>query len=100
MVIIDTTVWVDYLRGIVTKETSWFENELKRQRFGLTDLILCEILQGVTDESKYSVSYPCSRFMTPAAESWLLRQQEISGCSANGAEPFARRLMDLSRHSV
>ena len=51
MVIIDTTVWVDYLRGIVTKETSWFENELKRQRFGLTDLILCEILQGVADES-------------------------------------------------
>lgn len=51
MVIIDTTVWVDYLRGIVTKETSWFENELKRQRFGLTDLILCEILQGVANES-------------------------------------------------
>jgi predicted nucleic acid-binding protein len=51
MVIIDTTVWVDYLRGRVTKETSWFESKLQRQRFGLTDLILCEILQGVADES-------------------------------------------------
>lgn len=50
MVIIDTTVWVDYLRGSVTKETSWFEGELKRQRFELTDLILCEILQRVADE--------------------------------------------------
>ena len=29
MVIIDTTVWVDYLRGIVSKETAWFESELK-----------------------------------------------------------------------
>lgn len=51
MVIIDTTVWIDYLRGIVSKETAWFESELKRQRFGLTDLILCEILQGVPDEN-------------------------------------------------
>ena len=51
MVIIDSTVWIDYLRGIVSKETAWFESELKRQRFGLTDLILCEILQGVADEN-------------------------------------------------
>jgi predicted nucleic acid-binding protein len=51
MVIIDTTVWIDYLRGNITKETSWFESELKRQRFGLTDLNLCEVLQGVADES-------------------------------------------------
>ena len=51
MVIIDTTVWIAYLRGIVSKETAWFESELKRQRFGLTDLILCEILQGVPDEN-------------------------------------------------
>jgi len=51
MVIIDTTVWIDYLRGIVTKETSWFERELMSQRFRLTDLILCEVLQGVADEA-------------------------------------------------
>jgi predicted nucleic acid-binding protein len=51
MVIIDTTVWIDYLRGFVTKETSWFERELVSQRFGLTDLILCEVLQGVADEA-------------------------------------------------
>ena len=51
MVIVDTTVWIDYLRGIVSKETSWFESELKSQRFGLTDLILCEVLQGVRNEN-------------------------------------------------
>lgn len=51
MVIVDTTVWIDYLRGVVSKEASWFESELKRQRFGLTDLILCEILQGVQNEN-------------------------------------------------
>ena len=51
MVIVDTTVWIDYLRGIASKETSWFESQLNRQRFGLTDLILCEILQGVQNEN-------------------------------------------------
>jgi predicted nucleic acid-binding protein len=51
MVIIDTTVWIDYLRGIASKETSWFEDELNHQRFGLTDLILCEILQGTQNEN-------------------------------------------------
>jgi predicted nucleic acid-binding protein len=54
MVIVDTTVWIDYLRGIRNSETTWFDDELSRQRFGLTDLILCEVLQGVRDEKAFS----------------------------------------------
>ena len=50
MVIIDTTVWIDYLRGVSNKETNYLDREVARQRFGLTDLILCEILQGISDE--------------------------------------------------
>lgn len=51
MVIVDTTVWVDYFRGTSNPETDWFDAELDRQRLGLTDIILCEVLQGVRDES-------------------------------------------------
>ena len=47
MVIVDTTVWIDYLRGINNPETTWLDRELPGQRIGLTSLILCEILQGV-----------------------------------------------------
>ena len=50
MVIVDTTVWIDYMRGLQNAETNFFDRELGRQRFGLTDLILCEILQGLRDE--------------------------------------------------
>src|SRR6185369_9937821 len=50
MVIIDTTVWVDYLNGAANTYTQWLERELARQRLGLTDLILTEVLQGVRDE--------------------------------------------------
>lgn len=50
MVIVDTTVWVDYLNGVVNPQTDWLDQELDRQRLGLTDLILSEVLQGVRDE--------------------------------------------------
>lgn len=49
MVIVDTTVWIDYFRGDDTLQTAWLEHELMRQRLGLTDLILCEVLQGISD---------------------------------------------------
>jgi predicted nucleic acid-binding protein len=46
VVIVDTTVWIDYLRGAENPETRWLDRELQRQPLGLTDLILCEVLQG------------------------------------------------------
>ena len=48
--IVDTTVWIDYLQGIRNTETDWVHAELDRQRLGLIDVILCEMLQGVRDE--------------------------------------------------
>ena len=50
MVIVDTTVWVDYFHGVDNSETQWLDTELDRQRLGLTDIILCEVLQGVRDD--------------------------------------------------
>jgi predicted nucleic acid-binding protein len=50
MVIVDTTVWVDYFNGVANAHTGWLERELASQRLGLTDLILTEVLQGVRDE--------------------------------------------------
>jgi predicted nucleic acid-binding protein len=47
LVIVDTTVWVDYLNGFDTRYTAWLDEQLERQRLGLTDLILCEVLQGI-----------------------------------------------------
>jgi predicted nucleic acid-binding protein len=47
MVIVDTTVWIDYLRGNENPEAIWVDRNLTHQRLGLTDLILCEVLQGI-----------------------------------------------------
>ncbi|MGE3508692.1 MAG: PIN domain nuclease [Vicinamibacterales bacterium] len=49
--IVDTTVWVDYLNGISTLEVEWFERESERQRLGLLDLTVCEVLQGVSTDA-------------------------------------------------
>ena len=63
MILIDTTVWIDYLRGITTSQVEWLEGALERQRLGLVDLILCEVLQGVRDHQQLEeVSRALSRF--------------------------------------
>jgi len=51
VVIVDTTVWIDYFRGVSNAETEWLDSELDLQRLGITDIIMCEVLQGVRDES-------------------------------------------------
>ena len=53
MVIVDTTVWIDYFGGVRNPETDWLDRELSHQRLGLTDLILCEILQGYRDDATF-----------------------------------------------
>ena len=53
MVIVDTTVWIDYLGGVENAETDWLDREADRQRLGLTDLNLCEVLQGIRDDTAF-----------------------------------------------
>ena len=63
MTIVDTTVWIDYLRGAANPHTDWLDRELNRQRLGLTDLILCEILQGIVGDPTFTrVRRDLSRF--------------------------------------
>ncbi len=50
MVIVDTTVWVDYLNGVATPETDWLDEQTARQRLGLLDLMVCEVLQGLSTD--------------------------------------------------
>jgi predicted nucleic acid-binding protein len=54
VVIVDTTVWIDYLRGTQNSEVKWLDSEMGRQRFALTDIILCEVLQGIPDDHLFN----------------------------------------------
>jgi predicted nucleic acid-binding protein len=62
MVIVDTTVWVDYLNNVATPETEWLDSQLTRQPLGL-NLMVCEILQGLaTDDEAARVLRHLKRF--------------------------------------
>lgn len=90
MVIVDTTVWVDYLRGSSTPQTDWLDAALARERLGITDLILCEVLQGIRDPIEQRRTrrqllalelYPCVGRVVAlaAAENYrLLRERGIT----------------------
>ena len=53
MVLIDTTVWIDYLAGSANPQTLWLDERIGRQSVGLTDLIFCEVLQGIRSDAQF-----------------------------------------------
>lgn len=53
MVIVDTTVWIDYFRGVQNAQSLWLETQAQRKRLGLTDLILSEVLQGIREDQEF-----------------------------------------------
>jgi predicted nucleic acid-binding protein len=59
MVIVDSTVWIDYLRGAKTPQSEWLESAINNQRIGLTDLIFCEVLQGISNEKQFDEVRRC-----------------------------------------
>src|SRR6202012_747339 len=52
--IVDTSVWIHYLNGVATPHTDWLDRQLGQTPLGLTDLILCEILQGIQQDSNFA----------------------------------------------
>ena len=53
MIIVDTSVWIDYFSGVENLQTTWLEQRVTRLGLGITDLILCEILQGAREEKMF-----------------------------------------------
>ncbi|MGD0799196.1 MAG: PIN domain nuclease [Acidobacteriaceae bacterium] len=53
MIIVDTSVWVDALRGTENLKSLWLRRNFGDVHVGLTDLILCEVLQGIRDPGAF-----------------------------------------------
>lgn len=52
MVIVETSVWVDLVRGARTAQTEWVQLHYS-SGIGITDLSLCEVLQGAQSEAEF-----------------------------------------------
>jgi predicted nucleic acid-binding protein len=53
MVIVDSTVWIDFLAARETPQTLLVKNEFAGRKIGLADLILCEVLQGLRGDARF-----------------------------------------------
>ncbi|MFT3853970.1 MAG: PIN domain nuclease [Ilumatobacteraceae bacterium] len=53
MIVVDTTVWVDFLNGRDTRQVGRLVDLIETDAgVALTDLVLAEVLQGIRDESQ------------------------------------------------
>ena len=53
MILVDSSVWIDYLRGIDTRQTDRLHALLGVEPLAVGDLILTEVLQGTTSEKDF-----------------------------------------------
>ena len=54
MIVVDTTVWIDFFNGAGTPEEHHLQKLISEERsIALTDLIFCEILQGIPNDKEY-----------------------------------------------
>lgn len=54
MVIVDSSVWIDYFADVSNPHTSWLEKYAVSEFLGLTDLIFCQVLQGTRDDFSFA----------------------------------------------
>jgi hypothetical protein len=53
MTIVDSSVWIDYFNGNITRETELLDQLLGRVQLGVGDLIFTEVLQGFSVDADY-----------------------------------------------
>ena len=54
MILVDSSVWIDYFNGSVTPQTEKLDHLLGREPLAIGDLILTEVLQGFVDEREFN----------------------------------------------
>jgi len=56
MLVVDTTVWVDYFNGQVNPETDYLDRALSEELILVGDLILAETLQGFREDEDFELA--------------------------------------------
>ena len=53
MIVVDSSVWIDYFNGVVSAQTDALDHLLAQQQILMGDIILMEVLQGFRKDSDY-----------------------------------------------
>jgi predicted nucleic acid-binding protein len=59
LILVDSSVWIDYFRGKATAETDALDSLLGAQPLVIGDLILTEVLQGFGSDKDFNAASKC-----------------------------------------
>jgi predicted nucleic acid-binding protein len=54
LILVDSSVWIDYFRGSITAQTEKLDQLLSSEPLAIGDLILTKVLQGFDDERDFN----------------------------------------------
>lgn len=56
MILVDSSVWIDYFNGNQTAQTDWLDSSLGNTPIVICDLILTEVLQGFQNDKDFKIA--------------------------------------------
>jgi predicted nucleic acid-binding protein len=56
MILVDSSVWIDYFNGKKTTKTDWLDSALGNEQIITGDLILIEVLQGFQSDNDFKTA--------------------------------------------
>ena len=56
MILVDSSVWIDYFNGNTTSQTDWLDSSLGNTPIIIGDLILTEVLQGFQSDKDFKIA--------------------------------------------
>ena len=65
MILVDSSVWIDYFRGASTPQTELLDRLLGLEEIAIGDLILAEVLQGFVHERDFRRAQQILAALTP-----------------------------------
>ena len=56
MILVDSSVWIDYFNGNKTSQTDWLDSSLGNTPIIIGDLILTEVLRGFQNDKDFNIA--------------------------------------------
>jgi predicted nucleic acid-binding protein len=56
MIVVDSSIWIDYFNGKINKKTDWLDEALGIEPIIVGDIILVEVLQGFQNEKDFKTA--------------------------------------------
>ena len=89
MILVDSSVWIDFFRNQATPQADWLDRNLGEQNLLVGDLILAEVLRGFRDDKGFN-----------EAKRLLGRLEQVSLCGEGLAVSAARNFRRLRRLGI